>query len=113
MVSFARNHLFGLQLLNQRAKFVRINGLKNMRKIFTFFIGLAMAVMLNAQTNNSGFRAVVEELPRPIYDQRPEFVELYYKAWVMSALIPWLDFLRLSIWMKPICQAVSGSGIPA
>lgn len=53
-------------------------------KIFTFFIGLAMVVMLNAQTNNSGFRAVVEELPRPIYDQHPEFVDLYYKAWELA-----------------------------
>ena len=56
-----------------------------MRKIFTFCIGLAVAaVMLNAQTNNSGFKTVVGQLPCPIYDQHPEFVDLYYKAWELA-----------------------------
>lgn len=48
-------------------------------------IGLtASLVVLSAEARNTGFKAVVDELPRPIYDQRPEFVDLYYKAWELA-----------------------------
>ena len=50
-----------------------------------FLIGLtASMVMLCAEAKNTGFKAVVDELPRPVYDQRPEFVDLYYKAWELA-----------------------------
>ena len=56
-----------------------------MRKIITFLLGLlGVVVMLEAHAQDSGFKAVAEELPRPIYDQRPEFVDLYYKAWELA-----------------------------
>ena len=48
-------------------------------------VGLTMSMlMLRAETKDSSFKEVVGKLPRPIYDERPEFVDLYYKAWELA-----------------------------